>query len=150
MGVAYHIINNMKCVLDTDVIVAGLRSTTGASRQLLWLLAAQQLVVVASVATMLEYESVLKRPENLRAANLTSGEIDNFLDSLAGMIVPVTSYFLWRPVLRDPADEHILETAVNGQADVLVTFNIRHFRVAATRFGVEVLRPGELLQRIRK
>lgn len=140
----------MKCVLDTDVIVAGLRSTTGASRELLRLLAADQLIVVASVATMLEYESVLKRPENLRAANLTSSEIDQFLDSLAGLIVPVTSHFLWRPVLRDPADEHVLETAVNGRADVLVTFNIRHFRVAATRFGVEVLRPGELLQRIRR
>ena len=140
----------MRCVLDTDVIVAGLRSTTGASRQLLRLLASEQLVVVASVPTMLEYESVLKRSENLRAANLSIPEIDAFLDSMAGMIVPVLSYFLWRPTLRDPGDEHILEAAVNGMADVLVTFNIRHFQVGAARFGVEVLRPGELLQRIRK
>ena len=140
----------MRSVLDTDVIVAGLRSTQGASRQLLRLLASEQLVVVASVPTMLEYEAVLKRPENLRATNLSTSEINEFLDSMAGMIVPVSLFFLWRPVLRDPADEHILEAAVNGRADVLVTFNIRHFREGAARFGVEVLRPGELLQRIRK
>ncbi len=142
--------NNMRCVLDTDVIVAGLRSTQGASRQLLQLLAADQLVVLASVPMMLEYESVLKRPENVNASNLSIPEIDEFLDSLAGLIVPVSPFFLWRPLLRDPADEHVIEAAVNGRADALVTFNVRHFRMAAPRFGVEVLRPGELLQRIRK
>lgn len=138
----------MKCVLDTDILVAGLRSRTGASRQLLLLLGQGRFEALASVAMMLEYESVLKRPENLRAANLTAAEIESFLDSMSLQITPVTPFFLWRPQLRDPADEHVLEAAVNGQAEVIVTFNLRHFRTAAGRFGIAVLRPGAVLKGI--
>lgn len=135
--------------LDTDVIVAGLRSSVGASRQLLILLAEGHFEAVASVAMMLEYEAVLKRPKQLRAIKLTSDEVDAFLDGLATLIIPVTPFFLWRPQLRDPSDEHVLETAVNGYADAIVTFNIRHYSSAAGQFGIELLRPGEALYRIR-
>jgi predicted nucleic acid-binding protein len=62
--------------------------------------------------------------------------------------VPITPFFLWRPQLRDPADEHVLETVVNGGADVIVTFSVRHFEAAAARFGIVTLRPGEALQRL--
>jgi len=138
----------MKLVLDTDVLVAGLRSRTGASRRLLALLDQGRYRAMASVAMMLEYESVLTRPENLEAFNLTTDEIERFLDSLSLLMTPVTPFFLWRPQLRDPADEHVLEAAVNGGADALVTFNFRHFQAAAARFGIATLRPGEALQRI--
>lgn len=138
----------MKLVLDTDVLVAGLRSRTGASRRLLALLDQGRYQAMASVAMMLEYESVLTRPENLEAFNLTTDEIVRFLDSLSLLMTPVTPFFLWRPQLRDPADEHVLEAAVNGGADALVIFNFRHFQAAAARFGIATLRPGEALQRI--
>lgn len=137
----------MRYVLDTDVLVAGLRSKTGASRRLLVLLYQERYQSIASVAMMLEYEAVLTRSENLSAFGLTRQEVLRFLDGLSLLIAPVTPYFLWRPQLRDPADEHVLEAAVNGHADAIVTFNHRHFRAAA-RFGIAVLRPGEALQRI--
>ena len=97
---------------------------------------------------MLEYEAVLKRDENLKASNLTADEVDLFLDSMSLLMTPVTPFFLWRPQLRDPADEHVLEAGVNGYVDAIVTFNLRHFRTAAARFGIATLRPGEALQRL--
>lgn len=143
-----HIICDMRCVLDTDVLVAGLRSRVGASRRLLVLLHHQQYQAIASVAMMLEYEAVLTRPENLLAFGLTAEEIERFLGSMSSLIVPVTPFFLWRPQLRDPADEHVLEAAVNGGADAIVTFNLRHLKAASARFGIAALRPGDALQRI--
>lgn len=139
---------DMRYVLDTSVLVAGLRSQTGASRRMLVLLYRGRYQAIASVAMMLEYEAVLIRPENLKAFGLTTDEVTRFLDSLSLLMTPVATFFLWRPQLRDPADEHVLEAAVNGRADAIVTFNHRHFRGAAVRFGVATFTPGEALQRI--
>jgi len=138
----------MRCVLDTDVIVASVRSQTGASREIIRRIGLRQLTALASVALLVEYEAVLKRPEHLQAANLTALQVDVLLDALASLFIPVTPHFLWRPQLKDPNDEMILETAVNGQAGVIATFNTRHFGNAAGRFGIEVLRPGEFLRSI--
>jgi len=139
----------MKCVLDTDVLVAGLRSRTGASRLLLVWLYQKRYQAYVSVAMMLEYESVLTRPEYLKAFNLTAQDVERFLDSMLYLVKPVSPFYLWRPQLRDPADEHVLEAAVNGSVDAIVTFNLRHFQAAAARFGIATLRPGEALMRIR-
>lgn len=138
----------MKYALDTDVLIAGLRSRMGASRRLLILLHQGQFRAIASVAMMLEYEAVLTRPDNLAVFHLTAQEIARFLDSMSAFIEPVTPFFLWRPQLRDPADEHVLEAAVNGGADGIVTFNLGHFQTAAKRFGMVALRPGDALWRI--
>lgn len=139
----------MRCVLDTDVLVAGLRSAKGASRQLLYMIGRRELTIVATVSMMAEYEAVLKRPAHLKAANLTAEEVDTFLDTLAALCVPVTPHFIWRPVLRDPDDEMILEAAVNGAAKVIITFNPRHFSRVAHRFEIIVLKPSEALRRFR-
>lgn len=146
--ILFHIIYDMRYTLDTDVLVSALLSATGASRRLLELLDEERFEAVVNVSMMLEYEAVLKQPDNLRAAGLTAEEIDLFLDSLALIVIPVSSFFLWRPTLHDPADEHVLAAAINGQADAIVTFNIRHFTQATSRFGIELLRPGEALRRL--
>lgn len=75
-------------------------------------------------------------------------EIGAFLDCLAALVVPVMPHFLWRPQLRDPNDEMILEAAVNGRADAIVTFNRRDFLPAARRFGIAVERPGDMIRRL--
>lgn len=139
----------MRVVLDTDVLVAGLRSAKGASRQLLIMLDEERFEAVASVGLMLEYEAVLKRPENLNAAGLSETEIEEFISALALIVMPVKTFFLWRPMLKDPDDEFVLEVAVNGQADAIVTFNARHFEEATKYFGIEVLKPGEMLRRLK-
>ena len=140
----------MRCVLDTDVIVASLRSKTGASREILRRIGLRKMTALVSVALLVEYKAVLKRPEHLQAANLTAAQVDVLLDTPASIFVPVTPHFLWRPQLKDPNDEMILEAAVNGQAEVIVTFNTRHFGNAASRFGIEVLKPGEFLRSVTK
>ena len=139
---------DMRVVLDTNILVAGLRSPSGASRKILHLLAEGKLEVVATVAMMLEYEAVLKRPKQLASFKLTVAEIDLFLDGLAGMVIPIKPFFLWRPVLKDPDDEHVLEAAINGSASIIVTFNLKDFRPVKNRFGIHILRPSEALLRI--
>lgn len=81
---------------------------------------------------------------------LSSREVEIFLDAVIAMAEPVHTYFLWRPQLRDPGDEMVLEAAVNGRANVLVTFNVRDYGTIAARFGVEVLLPREAFARMNR
>jgi putative PIN family toxin of toxin-antitoxin system len=140
----------VRLVLDTDVIVAALRSDLGASRQLLLAALDRQIVVLASVPLMLEYEAVLKRPEHMDKIGISTDEVDAVLDALAAVVEPVPLRFLWRPQLKDPADEMVLETAVNGGADALATFNARHLGPAGRAFGIRVVPPGAILREIRR
>lgn len=138
----------MKVVLDTDVVVASLRSAVGASRQLLHMVAGRRLSAVISVPLMLEYESVVMRQDNLRAANISAKEADAVLDMLAARMEHTPSHFLWRPQVRDPHDDMVLEAAVNGGADVIVTFNVGDYGTAPLKFGIECSRPGDVLRRV--
>jgi predicted nucleic acid-binding protein len=99
------------------------------------------------VPLFLEYEAVLKRPEQMAAGNRTLAMVDAFLDALSLRTEPVHLHFLWRPQTRDPADEMVLETALNGAADALVTFNLNDF-VAARRFKLPVWTPSTLLTQL--
>jgi len=139
----------MRVVLDTDVIIAALRSDRGASRQLLLLALDRRIVVLASVPLMLEYEAVATRPEQLEKTGLSASETNAILDALVAVVDAVDLRFLWRPRLKDPADEMVLDTAVNGHADRLVTFNVRHLGKAAAEFGIHAGPPGEILREIR-
>jgi predicted nucleic acid-binding protein len=104
---------------------------------------------LVSVAVFLEYEAVLKRAEQILAHGFTPTEIDTVLDAFARFAEPVDRHFTWRPQLADPSDECVLETAINGRADAIVTHNVRDFG-PASRFGVLVCRPGEIIRRIKK
>jgi putative PIN family toxin of toxin-antitoxin system len=137
-------------VLDTDVMVAAFRSDRGASRQLLISALDGELELLASVPLMIEYEAALTRSEQLTAIGLTGAEVNKVLDAVAAVATPVAFRFLWRPRLKDPADEMVLETAVNGNADWLVTFNTRHLSEGARDFGIRVLRPVEAWKQVNK
>jgi predicted nucleic acid-binding protein len=100
------------------------------------------LELLASVPLMIEYEAVLARPEHLEAIGLDICGVNEILDAVARVCTPVSLRFLWRPRLKDPADEMVLETAVNGGADWLVTFDVRHLAEAARDFGIRVTRPS--------
>ena len=139
----------MRVVLDTSVLVAAVRSHHGASRQLLLAALAQRFTTLVSVPLMIEYEAVLTRPEHLEAARLSAPDVNDLLDAFVAVIEPVWLAFLWRPALRHPADEMVLDTAVNGGADLLVTFNVRHFEEPAKRLGIRVLTPAEALRVLR-
>jgi putative PIN family toxin of toxin-antitoxin system len=138
----------MRVVLDSDVVVAGVLSPTGASRQLLIAAVDRRFELLVSVPLMLEWEAVLKRPEILRAAGGDVDAMDVVLDQLAAVGVPVDLHFLWRPRSQDPDDDMVLETAINGRADVIATFNIRHLAAGALYFGVAVELPAAVLRRL--
>lgn len=131
-----------RCVFDTDVLVAGVRSADGASRQ--WLLAALdgRCRMAVSVPLLLEYESVLTRPEHLAASGISASEAVALVDAIAAVCEPVAIHFHWRPRLADPADEMVLEAALNAGADLLLTFNQRHLAAAALPLGIPVRTPG--------
>jgi len=140
----------MRCVLDTNVIVSAMRSPRGASAALLMAARRGRLLIVANVALALEYEATCRLAEHRLASGLDLEDVGTFVDAVIAMAEPVESHFIWRPQLRDPGDELVLEAAVNGHAEAIVTFNRRDFDVVARRFGIELLVPVEVLRRIGK
>jgi putative PIN family toxin of toxin-antitoxin system len=136
----------IRAVLDTNILVAGLSSQLGASFVLLTHALNQCFELVASPALWLEYEDVLKRREIMHLHGLAASDVDDILNTLAQVVTPVQSHFLWRPQLRDPNDEMVLEAAVNGQANYLVTLNGRDFEMATTRWQIKLMAPGLFLR----
>jgi putative PIN family toxin of toxin-antitoxin system len=139
-----------RAVLDTSVLVAALRSRTGASNALLEQVARETVRPLVSTALFLEYEDVLKRAENRLATGMSEEDVDGFLAALASGEEPVEVNFRWRPQLSDPKDELVLEAAVNGEADALVTHNVRDFEPAARLFGLRVLLPRQVLKELER
>lgn len=139
-----------RVVLDTSVIVAALRSRFGAGNAVLRLVATRRIRLLATPPLFLEYEDALKRPEQRIAHGLSVEQVDQLLSELAALIEPVEVHFQWRPQVRDPNDEMMLEAAINGQADALVTDNVADFSAACQRFQVEVIRPADLLRKVRR
>jgi len=135
----------MQIVIDTSVVVAGLRSRHGGSNKVLRLVAQGHVQPLVSTPLFLEYEAVLKRPENQLATGLGLPQIDVFLAAFASACKGVETHYRWRPQLRDSADEMVLECVVNGSADCLLTFNIKDFGSSDTRFGYRLLTPAIFL-----
>lgn len=136
-------------MLDTDVLVAAFRSERRASRELLIAALDESFVLLASTALWLEYEAVLTRPLHLAAMELSAAEVTDVLAALAVVAEPVPIHFLSRPVLADAEDEHVLDLAMNGRADMLVTFNQDDFVEASDTFQIEVVTPAAALRRLR-
>jgi putative PIN family toxin of toxin-antitoxin system len=140
----------MRFLPDTNMLVAAVRSDRGASRRLLWSALERKIVVILSVPLMIEYEAVLTRPEHLTASRLSIEDMGAVLDALAAVAEPVRLRFLWRPRLKDPADEMVLETAANGRADSIVTFNLRDLKPAAEEFGIQTMTPPEAWKEVQR
>jgi len=137
----------MRIVLDTNVLVAGLRSQRGASFEILIRIAEGKLIILATPTLFLEYEDVLYRPEHRLVHGISPAGLEIFLQDLSQKIEPVDARWRWRPQLRDANDEMVLEAAINGKADAIVTFNRRDFLPAAEEFGIKILSPVQILRR---
>lgn len=136
----------IRVVLDTNVLVAAFKSSEGASFQVLSSVVEDgPFQVSVSVPLVLEYEMALKRE---------IGEHDERIEPILDYLCKVGNrteiYFLWRPFLRDPGDEMVLEVAVGSQAQMIVTHNTRHFAGVEDRFNVRVSTPGELIRMLRE
>lgn len=137
----------MKLVLDTNILVAGVRSRTGASNPLLIAGFRRRFIWCCSVPLFYEYEEVLNRAEFLLDAGVTRQAMAEFLEDIAATVVPVGVDFSWRPQLSDPDDEMVLEAAIACGASI-VTHNARDFGEVPARFGIGLLSPAEALRRI--
>jgi putative PIN family toxin of toxin-antitoxin system len=136
--------------MDTDVLVAGLRSRTGASRILLRAAYAGIIRPLISVATFLEYEAVLTRAEQLTAMRLTVAEVDAFLNVFLTKADEVSPYYNHGGIVRDPNDDKFVTAAINGNAAAITTFNVRDYVPRDGRvggLGILVCPPGDLLRR---
>ncbi len=132
-------------VIDTNLIVSVLRSKRGASFRLLRLLGDSRFEISVSVPLVIEYEKAAKG--TVRRGGLSSREVDDILDFICAVARHRKIYYLWRPLLRDPKDDMVLELAVAGGCDFIVTYNQRDF-IGAEEFGIGVLTPKEFLHRI--
>ena len=132
-------------ILDTNVLVSGLRSQRGASFRLLELIGTGRFEISLSVPLVLEYEEVLLRQAS--KLSLSRRDIRDFLDYLCSVAQLQSIFFLWRPKLPDPDDDMALEVAVAAGAQRIVTFNHRDF-AGAEQFRIHVLGPREFLKEI--
>lgn len=134
-----------RVVLDTNVLVSALRSRRGASHRVLLAVAGGKVEIALSVPLVLEYEDAAKR--TAREVGLSSQDVDDVLDYLCSVAHLQAIHFLWRPVLRDVRDDHVLELAVEAGCDVIVTHNLKDF-AGSERFGVRVATPQEFMRSI--
>jgi putative PIN family toxin of toxin-antitoxin system len=138
----------LRLVLDTDVMFAAFHSPAGASRRLLLEILDGKTLLLLSATLMVEYEAVLTRPGNLRKFGIGVADVLGVLDEIAGLCVPVAFDYRRRPGAADPDDDLVLETAVNGAADAIASFNLADMRAGAALFGIAVERPVDILRRI--
>ena len=130
----------MRIVLDTNVIVAAMQSTRGASNALLQRIGTPAFRPALSVPLLFEYEDVLSRPQ----FSFDPARVDAILDYLTLESSHHRINFLWRPHLSDPKDDMVLELAFNAQYPLIVTFNIKDFK-SASQLGIRAVQPREFL-----
>ncbi|MDX2194031.1 MAG: putative toxin-antitoxin system toxin component, PIN family [Gemmatimonadales bacterium] len=134
-------------ILDTNVLVAGLRSRRGASFALLESLAEDAFEISVSVPLFLEYEAVARR--QARELGLTHADVDAVVDLICAKAHHRQIFYLWRPFLRDPKDDMVLEVAVEAGCRTIVTFTVRGF-AGVEQFGIEAVTPPRFLARLQE
>ena len=135
--------NSSAIVLDTNILFSGLYSSKGASFKILRLIEYGKIKPVISTTLLFEYEDILRRKQEELA--LSNKEIDIILDNFCGFSSFQKIYFLWRPYLKDPKDDHVLEVAVASKTKMIITHNLKDF-VGADKFGIKIFSPKTLLE----
>ena len=134
-----------RIVIDTNVMVAALKSKRGASYKLLTIIDQDKFQISISVPLIIEYEYALKRTDlNIL---LTDSEIDDILDYICQIADKREIFYLWRPYLKDPKDDMILELAVESESDYIITYNQKDFK-EVSKFGIKTLTPKAFLRKI--
>lgn len=140
----------MKVVLDTSALISAIRSGTGAAAEIVRLIALGKLTLLMDFKLACEYRDVALRPQHIGASGKTMTDAEAVIAMLEAIAVPVLVIHKERPLSQDANDDMVLDVAINGEADVIATNNIRDFAPAAERFGILALTPRELLAAIKK
>ena len=141
---------DVRLVFDTTTVIAAIRSDAGASRRVLVAGLKRRFTMLVSVPLLIEYEAVMTQQEHLVASRMSVADVAILLDAVVAVAERVALKFLWRPLLSDADDDMVLETAANGRADAIVTFNRRHFAPVTGQFGIDVLSPSDAVYRLEK
>jgi len=144
-GITYDTSVTLQIVIDTNVFVSALRSRGGASHGLLLRVGGGEFEISLSVPLVLEYEDAGKRAAS--ELGVSEVDVDDIIDYLCSVARLGKIHFLWRPVLRDAGDDHVLELAVEASCDAIITHNVKHVEAAA-RFGISAVTPGQFLRSI--
>jgi putative PIN family toxin of toxin-antitoxin system len=140
----------MRTVLDTSVLISALRSNAGAAAEIIRLVLQRELTILMDYKLACEYRDVALRPTQLGGSGKSRAETALIVDALEAVAEPVFVAFRYRPLSSDPNDDMVLDVAINGNANIIATNNIRHFREAAGRFLINVSTPAELLSKFRE
>ncbi len=135
----------IQIVIDTNVLLAGLRSKRGASYKLLTILNSERWQLNISTTLVIEYEEILKREKD--QLTLTFEEIDDVIEGICSIANLCDIFYLWRPLASDPDDDFLIDLAVGCQADFIITYNQKDLQ-AAKKFGIGVVTPKEFLQQV--
>lgn len=140
----------VRVVIDTSVFVSAILGRAGgASRRVLRSCLQRKLLPLMGTSLFLEYEDVVRRRSIIEQSTLSEGEIGELLDAFAAVCRWTTVYYRWRPNLVDEADHHLVELAVAGAAEAIVTQDVRHLRSGELRFPqIRILRPAELVEEL--
>ena len=144
----YHEI--VRIVLDTASFVTAVRSSDGAAGEVVRMIFREEIVPLMDLKLGLEYRDVALRSEHITASALNKREILELIEAVEAFAEPVEVVMKPRPMSPDPSDDMVLDVAINGRAEALVTSNKKHFAAAGKRFGIPVLTPGELLEKMRE
>lgn len=136
----------MRAVMDTNVLVAALRSNQGASFEIFRRLRLEEWTAVVSNHLLFEYEEILKR--QAPDLGLSLEDVDELLNAISARADECLLSHGWQPVLIDPDDEPLVQLAIESDAFRIVSHNIRHLR-PVVQLGVELLRPHEFLDKLR-
>jgi len=149
-GATCGIILTVKVVLDTAALISAIRSSTGAAAEIVRLAAVGKLTLLIDYKLVCEYRDVALRPQHIAASGRASEEAEAIIEMLESIATPVLVRIMHRPLSQDGNDDMVLDVAINGQADAVATNNIKDFRTAAERFGIQSLTPREFLIAFRK
>jgi putative PIN family toxin of toxin-antitoxin system len=144
----YHVI--VRIVLDTASFVTAVRSSDGAAGEVVRMIFREELVPLMDLKLGLEYRDVALRSEHVRASALSKREILELIEAVEAFAEPVEIVMKPRPLSQDPSDDMVLDVAINGRAEALVTSNAKHFVGPGKKFGIPVLSPVELLEKLRE
>ncbi len=130
-------------VIDTNVFISSLKSNRGASFKLLFEVSRKRYVQNISPTLIFEYESIAKRRSTKLV--LTDYEIDSILDMICRWSNKCRIFYLWRPFLKDPKDDFVLELAIESQSEFIITYNVKDFK-GVDKFGIRIVTPKEFLK----
>jgi putative PIN family toxin of toxin-antitoxin system len=135
----------VRLVLDTNVVVAALLSQRGASAELIRLGVRRRVVLIGTLSLALEYLDVCGRPEVLSRCLVSAADAARFANEVVALLTPIEVRYRWRPAGPDADDDHVIEAALNGGANAIVTFNRKDFAEASRRFNLRVVTPSAIL-----